>query len=82
MNEAGNNIWIIEITDSFRLIYYRKLSMISIRRSDGKLFERINDVNDWTLKQLEDYISNLKASINEKSPSGATKGLHYKQFNS
>ena len=79
MNAVDNNIWIMEIAGNIRLVYYRKLSLISIRREDGKLLQRVENVNDWTLGQLEDYVSGLKKSIidsqQEKNPLGGSRGF-------
>ncbi len=60
MKALTSDTWIMEITGDASLVYYKKLSLISVRRNDGMLLYQFTGANDWTIGQLEKFIRQIK----------------------
>jgi hypothetical protein len=79
MNEAGKNIWVMEIAEGIMMVYYRDFSLLKIKNEEGFTISELEEVNAMTLQEFEVLVDQTKAKYNkysqEKSPAGATGGF-------
>lgn len=79
MNEAGKNVWVMEIAEGVMMVYYKDFSLLKIKNEDGFTISEFDEVNAMTLKEFEDLANLTRSKYNmysqEKSPAGATRGL-------